>query len=380
MRRLIVGAIAVAFIALSSAEAAETGTIAGVVKHADTGDPVAGVEVTMTIGSEGGELDRETVTTDEKGRYRFEDLATGEDHFYAIDAVFEGGLFAGRPLVIPDDTEKEPVINSTLRVWDTTTEPASILIRRNDVFVVQDADGVGVIESYRIVNPTHLAYIGRGGDEGKPGETPSVGFWLPEKADKASVQIVESDLDVPTLLPTEYGFATTIAIPPGETRLTYTYRVNGSAGTFDLTRTALYAMAEVDFYAAPPLSIESNRLEKGDEVEIGDRSYVRYSTPEGLDPADPVQVLATADAGIPAALLIGAGAGVLFLIAIAAIGWRRTRKPAVRAPVAPREEILASIAELDLRHEAGEISQEEYETRRAAMKERLRDREPENVR
>jgi carboxypeptidase family protein len=381
MRRLIICAALLAVSGVTPVHAAETGAIKGRVVHADTDKPKSEVEVTLTIGNGAGELDTATTTTDAKGRYRFDDLATGEEHFYALDASYDGGLFAGRPIVIPSDTAEPPVIASTLRVWDTTTDPAAILIRRNDVFVVQDGDGVGLIESFRIVNPTHLAYIGRGGDDGEAGSTPTVGFWLPERADKQSVQILESDIDVPALLPTEYGFATTMAVPPGETHLTYTYRVNGTAANFDLTRTALYATAEVDFYAEPPLTIESNRLESKGSVEVGDKTYTRFATTEGLDPADPVQVLATAEAGTRGGLLLGVVAVLLLLVAAAMVGWRRSRPPSVARP-APlaREELLASIAELDLRYEAGEISDEEHAARRSAMKEDLRKRSPEAAR
>jgi hypothetical protein len=381
MRRLILCAVVVAAFPLSAARSADTGTITGVVLHADNDRPVSDVEVTLTIGTQAGELDSKTATTDERGRYRFEALPTGEDRFYALDAVYDGGMFAGRPLVIPSDTTKQPVIRSTLRVWDTTTDPAAILIRRHDVFVVQDDNGVGLIESVRIVNPTDLAYIGRGGDEGEPGATPSVGFWLPEGADKQTVQIIEGDVDIPVLMPTEYGFAATVAIPPGETRLTYTYRVQGPGGTYDLTRTALYSTAEVDFYSEPPLKLTSNRLEEKGPVEIGDKTYTRYSTTAGLDPADPVQVLATADAGMPAGLLAGVAGAVFIVVGAAWFGWRRSRR--VRGPRAapsPRNDLLSSIAELDLRHEAGEISEAEYAALRSTLKEDLQKREPEGAR
>jgi hypothetical protein len=384
MRRLILLAVIAASVPIATAQAAATGTITGTVEHADTGRPKPGIEVTLTTGTQDGELETSTAVTDSRGRYRFEDLATGKDHFYALDAAYDGGLFAGRPLVIPSDTTKAPVIRSTLRVWDTTTDPAAILIRRNDVFVVQDENGVGVIESVRIVNPSDLAYIGRGadtnGDASAAGATPSIGFWLPQSADKRSVQIIEGDIDVPTLLPTEYGFAATVAIPPGETRLTFTYRVEGPAGTYDLTRTALYSTGMVEFYAEPPLSIKSNRLTDKGPVKIGDVTYTRYATEEGLDPADPVQVLATADAGMPLGLLAGVGGAAVLILGAGILGWRRSRgsQPAERSPIA-REILVARIAELDLRRQAGEISEEEYSTRRTAMKNDLSAREPQRA-
>ena len=355
------------------AQAAARGDIVGRVVDGRSDEPVGGVEVTLTIGSTGSDEVRErTATTDERGRYAFRDLRTGTDLFYALDAHYDGGFFAGRPVTLPSDTDERPVIETTLRVWPTTTDPATILMRRNDLFVVQDRDGAAIIESVTVVNPSNLAYIGRGGEA----DSPSLGFALPEQAQKSTLQILDSDVDVPRLLDTDFGFGITSAIPPGQTSLTYTYRVEGTGGNVDLSRRALYAIAEMSVFAAPPFEIDSNRLTPTDEeLELEERTYRKWTAEGDIDPADLVQLSAVAEGDSSPWLLVGLAAALGVAILVSVVAFRRARRPVAprddRAPA--REDIVRDIARLDLLRESGEIDEERWRRERDALKRRLED-------
>ncbi|MDP9069569.1 MAG: carboxypeptidase-like regulatory domain-containing protein [Actinomycetota bacterium] len=358
------------------ARAAATGTIEGTVVNGTTDRPQRGVAVTLTkIGPQGDS--RETVRTDRRGRYSFTGLRTGDDFVYALDASYRDGLFAGRPLTIPSDTEKRPVIDTTLRVFEPTTDPNAILIRRDDLFVVQHEDRVSVIEAVKVVNPTRNAYIGRGSalapdDEGP---TPSLGLALPDNALPETVRFVDADLDIPEVVEVQgFGFGITTAIPPGEVDLTFSYQVQGSGGTFDLSRTALYEISELSVFAAPPLEATSNRLEEAEELDLEGTTYRRSSSTESIDAADPIQILLVAEAGGSFPLVGGLGAGLaaLILIGVAAF-WRnkRPRPQAAAAPVDDRQELVTAIAELDLKHEAGQVSDAHHASARSELKARL---------
>ena len=379
MRRSLTSLLALLLLLLSGpARTAETGTIEGKVINAGTNRPQAGVDVTLTTGDSTGAVDTQTVTTGEDGAYRFTDLPTGEDLFYALDAEYEGGLFAGRAITIPSGTEKKPVIETTLRVWDTTEEPTAILVASDVLFLVPNENGnLGVIEAVTILNQSSTeAYIGRGlaDDESRT----SVGFALPAGARDAQVSIMEADLSVPQLLRKEYGFGITSAIPPGESKFTFSYEVDGNAGSFDLSRDTLYPTVRMQIYAQPPLALEGLLIEKGEEVPIEGNTYTEYSAPDGLDAGDPQQILAVAEAGASPALLAGmAGA----LVLVAALGFipvwrsrRARRREAESHPEPaedPRDVLLRRIAELDARHEKGEITYEDWSARRAEMKAEL---------
>jgi hypothetical protein len=373
---VMLGVVALAIAALQpQATAATTGTIKGRVLDGSSDKPLAGVQVTLTSGTSQGETESETVTTDRQGRYRFDDLTTGDDLFYALDARYKGGLFPGSAITLPDDTDEKPVIDTTLKVWDTIDDPASIVIERNDVFVIESEDGkVGVLEAFQITNVSDKAYIGRGASMETSGDAtvPSLGFALPSGAEQEQLQIYESSLDIPELLRTDFGFGITTAIPPGNFTITYTYDLPGTAASYDLSRRVLYPTLNFAVFTSEKLVVTSNRLESQGSVEIRDRVYEQFSTEDDLEAGASVQVVALADAGTPPGLIAGM-IGVLVLVALlGTIPFLRRRRPkTTETHPSSRDEILREIASLDLARERDEVSEQEWQAARQRLKERL---------
>lgn len=383
MRRLVVAFLAI--VALPNAAfAADTGTIAGEVRNETSGRVQARARVTL-LHLQQGDQEPETTTTrtDASGRYRFGDLATGEEHLYFVDVEHQGGVFSSGQIPMPDDTKKTPTIEVDPTIWHTTDDPTVIALRRNDLFLRPDDNTVAVIDSYRVVNISDRAYIGRGG----AGAETTLAFPLPEDARGNGVTIVQSPrIDLPELRATEFGFGVTVAIPPGETNMIFSYSVDGSSGSFDLTRTALYPILDSSIFAQPPLEIRSNRLERSSEdpVEVGGDEYVEYTAPDDLDAGDAIQVLAVAEAGMSPWLVAGAVVllGVIALALAMGVVLRR-RKRAHRPAASPtrakrrpldREDVVVAVAELDLRYRNGEIDEKEWRARREALKSRVDER------
>lgn len=351
------------------ARAAATGVIEGRVLHGDDDRPIASAEVTLTQATTGAERETLVATTGRDGAFRFPDLPTGDDHLYALDVTYDGGLFPGRALTLPDDTDEEPVVETTVRVWDTTTEPDAIVVQRNDLFVVESEGAqVGVIETVQLTNTAPDAYIGRGRAEGAgSGDTPSLGFSLPASAELEQIQILDASLDVPQLVRTDFGFGITTAIPPGQFSITFSYPVPGSAGSYDLSRRTLYDTLNLAVFASEELSVRTNRLDENEAVEIEGRTYVEHSTDEPLDAGDSVQVVALADAGTPPGLVAGMAGALVLVAALGALPLIMSRRRKA-APAADRSELLRQIAELDIRHERGEIDDEAWTERRSRLR------------
>lgn len=375
------------------------GTLRGKVVDATEGEPRAGVAVTL-IGARPDGTDRTTekVETDPRGRYRFEGLTPGR--IYAVQATFDGGLFAGSPIRMPTAAEGAPVVDSTLRVWATTSNPAVIEVTRNALFLSPSDDDLGVIESVVVTNSSPRAYIGRAGGmggRGDPGATPTLGFSLPARADPSTVVLVDSSWDGPPPVATDFGFGATVAIPPGETSTTFSYRITGSGGVFDASRTVLYPTSELVAHAAPPLGIEGNRFVSDGSVRVAGRTYRRWTSTDRIEAGNVVQIAATARAGIDVRLLgAGIAAGLVVLVAAGMLLRRRRspRTPASDPPVVPpattgrgisppavtttavaggtsRKDVIAAIASLDLEHDAGRLGDEEWLRKRDVLKRRL---------
>lgn len=304
----------------STAAARATGMLEGRVINGMTDEPQPGVEVILTGRADDGERSfTRRAVTDGRGRYRFASLRTGDDRFYTLDALFDGGTFAGGAVTIPDDTEVTPVIDTVLRVWPTTSDPAAIVFKSDRSFVVPGGGGVAVIHSVAIANNNDRAYIGRrSGSADSDGVT--LGLPLPSRAE--NVAIVDADIDIPELVPMTNGAGVTIAIPPGETRISYSYTVSGLVGNYELSRPALYPTREVAIFTQEPIEIESNRLEPHGTVTVSGETYTEWRADDGLDAGDPLQALAVAQAVVPIAPIAGGAALVAALVA-GIVRWRR---------------------------------------------------------
>ena len=363
MRILLLAAV-ITLAAIAPASAAERGVITGRVVNQTTGEPASGAEVTLAAADEDGSgRVRRTITTGRDGTYRFEGLPSGAEWLYIVDARFDGGLFPGSPFRFP--AGEKPELQTSLKVWNTTTDPNSIVIARDAMFVLPADDAVGVVESVTVLNQTQLAYIGRGMSDGS-GET-TFGFSLPAGA--GNVRVENASFDVPKLVETDFGFGITVALPPGESSFTYSYRVPADALTYVLSKTALYPTADLLVFAGGPLEIDSDRLRADGTVTVEGETYDRWEAPGLVDAGDTVLIQATAEADIqwwPFAL----GAAVL-LSAIAA-GYLFTRKrPAAAAPTPAartREELIDAIASLDVAFESGDVKKDDWEVERAKLK------------
>jgi hypothetical protein len=371
---LLIGA-SILGLALPQAQGSEGGVIKGRVVNGATGDPQSGVRVSLTGADDTGSNPvQRTIRTDTSGRYRFGGLDTNEEMAYAVDAEYQGGLFAGRPVRFPEEAEGQPVIDSILRVWETTTDPAAVVVTRDDMFAVLGAQGIAIIEAVTIVNQTQMAYIGRGGSETSGDPSPSFGFSLPVDCEAAGVTIVDADIDVPQILCTDFGFGITSSIPPGEMRTTFSYRVPGSSSTFDLSRTALYDVSELSVFAAEPLTIESNRLVEKGEVTLAGEKYREFSSKDPARPGDSIQVVAIAEAGLSGGLVVGIAASLAFLALLAWLTFRRARRSVRTTPPAPGPDgsvTAGAIARLDVDYRNGELTHDEWLAMRDELKQRL---------
>ncbi len=205
---------------------------------------------------------------------------------------------------------------------------------------------------------------------GTQGEVPSLGFAVPPGADLPPVPIVDSDIDIPSLVETSFGIAATVAIPPGQWRVVYSYGLTGDGGTYDLSRPALYPTLEVGVYAADPLTVDGGRVAPAGTRDVRGKAYDFYSSDEALEAGDRLDMVVVAEAS--AANLLAIGGGVLAFLAAAAAFVVLIRRR-VRRDAPARADVVEAIARLDLAKEQGLIAETEWATRRGELKRTLED-------
>ena len=374
--------VALAFAVLAPpVAAAPGGVITGVVTNGTTNRPQGGVEVRLLGGtrSDDGSFEQKvdtTATTDGEGRFEFRGLAAGEERVYTLDFHYQGGDFPGGAVSIPASND---VIEVTQKVFNTTNDPRAIVIQNDSMFLLKGEGGVNVVHSFRIVNVSREAYIGRGGGGPTQDEpVPTLSFSFPTEARRGGVQIADSDLDIPQLLDTETGIGITSAVPPDETNITFAYTLRVNTGQVDLGRLALYPTLNLEVFAQPPFTIDSPSLVEDGEAAIEGTTYTRYRSDDTITEGNAIQILATAEGGGDPALVGGAiAAAVAFagLLAFALARLRSSKAPPPDAKSMPslesRDDLLVAIAALDLDHSNGKLSDKDWETKRSELKQKL---------
>ena len=387
MRRLTV--LALAGLLASTSPAATSAEARAVVSGRvvdGSGRPVPGALVRLLSARPGAANGEREMRTDADGRFRFGRLTRGAGVRYALEAEFDGGLFVDETFRLRSNNHSEDV-----EVWQTTSDPSVIRISRNDVFIAHDDGDAGVIESVTVTNASDRAYVGRSaafGGEGGPG-SPTLGFSLPPQAIGRRVDIVSSDLDRLYATTADFGFAATVAIPPSRPLTTiFAYGIEHSGGVYDVSRRVLYPTRALNVYVTDPLEVNSNRLTYEGPETIEGRTYDKWTSSGGFDAGDTISLSLVAEGTTSTGLWVG-GAIALGVIATALavaflVGRRRagSRAASVHRSEEDRSEkeeesearasddVLVEIAELDLLHQAGDVSDADYDSRRADLKRR----------
>lgn len=398
---------------LFGAVAAQAGVLHGTVKNGTTGKTVGGVQVIL-LQLQGGMQPVGNSTTDPQGQFTFENPSVGAQPML-VRAVYKGINFH-TPLP-PGRSDIE------VAVFEPSKDPRTIAVGSRIVFFQPSGSTLTVGEEYAIQNNSQppQAYFRIDGN---------FEFSIPENAQlqqvaaagPAGMPVVQSPIDKK-----KGHYAISYAFRPGQNTVRYSYQVPYPGNAATLNVPMVYPTARLLVVAPPTMQISGDGLEAGGR-EQGMNVYGR----EGLLPntvvavnvsgtAPPLQASAGDSGGqgqegqggaapvsvqqIPGRLdvlkwpLIG-GFGALF-----ALGARLlARKPVTAMAGGPAQPLDASapnsvksapasaamaqvdaavgtsldalkdqIFRLELRRQAGTISEQEYAQERARAEKVLRD-------
>lgn len=356
--------LAVALLAGAPALAADPeGAVEGALSNGTAGGKtVAGVVVTLAVLANGAERETRQVTADALGRYRFEGLPRDTAYSYQVRAEFEGIGYNLAPAQFPPGRATLPL---NLTVYETTDSPAALRMDRADI-IVTVADGLLTVwEHYMVVNGGDRTYTGD--QTADPKARTTLQFVLPRNA--GPPDLLEG-FDRTKAIVTQQAVFDTRPVLPGAKDLFFVYHVGYTAEAYTVKRPMLYPVKRADLLLqSVDLGLTSQRLTWEPPTTIEGRQFQRLS---GADLARG-EVIDFTLSGLPvprqqdyirAAGLVLAVGGVGFVVAY---GVRR-RSLSLREE---RKDCLRGMADLDDQHDRGGLSDEEYRTRRAALKARL---------
>ena len=395
---LTVLALALAMLVPASLHAQDQGvTVTGRVINGTAGemDP-AGLDVTLHIIGNSGEVDILTTTTDDNGRFRFQDTGTGGDATYAVTASYQDVSYS-RNLV--SSALAEPM---ELTVYEATDDIGVIQVDA-DVLLIRGADGdegrLIAFEVISLVNGGDRTFVP---DLAQPRNMNFLRFSIPTGTMDLEVS---SDLPGGQIVTVGSGFALTAPVTPGSHQVAYTYRISYTGTDVHLSHSfpmgaetfrflmadTLGSLRDSDILVSLPPADEAGMLYRvwgASGLEPGDRVNVEMGD---LPQPGPLQRLGDVLMDGPY-LKIGIPSAVGFVLAallLYGMAFRRPEKATAsgtgfedlveaqtaNGPESPleadRRALVERIARLDDLYEQGEMSQSDYDQHRQEMKAQL---------
>ncbi|MGH2732643.1 MAG: hypothetical protein ACRDJF_10410 [Actinomycetota bacterium] len=368
MMKVILVALFVPTMLLGIAGDADAVVIEGSVTNGTAGASVPpGLTVTaVQLDGGGNELSRKPAPVGADGRFRLDGFGDEPSSRYVIGLGYRGVTYA-RSLAVESPI---PIMTADLTIYEVTEDDAGISVSADTLTVVQGGKGeMEVFQLLRVRNSTDRTYIGRAVEGGRQILTlpvPTGAFDLaPGQAVTASA-----------ITSSPEGIATGDPVFPGETQLSYLYRVRTPRTGWALERAVVYPTTRLNVLVGEGLKLRAPRLAFAESVKLKQRRYRRYQggpLPAGGELIASVEPDTRASSSLP----MGLGA-LLALVLAVAFGGSRLLRPGARwgargrgARSGRREQIIEEIAALDEAFAGGKIRRARYEKKRPRLKRRL---------
>ncbi len=411
---LLLGVLLAANLFAAPGARAADGVITGQIVGQNGAKDVGGATVTLTIGTAaGGTPQSRTAQVGADGTFRFDGFAYDASAVYLVRVVYDGGSYF-REVEFPTGSASADL--GAIPVYPGGRDPSVLTVpRMNTIFSTFDQNGIAqAIETGAYNNASDRAYIGTDSTPG--GRT--LQFGLPQGATGVEpAQGLNRNTLVALSDPNASGFASIEAILPGEQQFAFLYKVATRADTLDIDRVFPYPLGLYSLYLPTSARLASGgqdiglrdsgeqtlpngqkfRVFTANNIPAGGRLTARFTgLPTGgteVNPLIPAMLVFTLLVGIGLIVAYGRKRGPSVATSAArrqiktvpgnperaraatapAVDTLTATIPAIPAedPVARKERLLLELVELDERHEAGELSADEYRVQRQRRKDEL---------
>ncbi|HZD16979.1 MAG TPA: carboxypeptidase-like regulatory domain-containing protein [Actinomycetota bacterium] len=367
--------------------------IQGTVQNGTTDEPVVGVEVSLQLFSQQGDLGVMTATSGRSGRFSFDQLPEGVAG-YQLAASYGGAEYRTVAQAYTAGQSRR----ETVTVFEPTDDPGVVTLTDYIVWLDRTDTGMAVQHDLSWSNSGNRAYVGDG----------DAVVSVPLPADATNLQYLGTFLEIPGAI-RDGAYASNAPIVPGTTTATLRYEAPALSA---LTLPIGFATDNFQLFVPQDIRVRSPALRLSGTVEDQGLTYTVYQG-QGLTPGTAIEAAmeegsGDGGGGLAIWMLLAAAAlaatlvlGVWFVARRRAAGSsrpRRARRRARRPERTPRTEaapkpirvaqpsgnghdgpaagedvdlIIDEIAALDLSFEKGLLDERRYTRLRVAAKDRL---------
>jgi hypothetical protein len=261
-------AFAVAVLLLVSASFAEAGILHGTVSNGTTGKPAANVEVVL-IQLQGGMQPVSTTKSGAQGEFTFDNPGLGAQPML-IRAIYNGINFHQ-----PAPPGKSDIV---VQVFELTKDSKTITVGTRIVFFQPSGSTLTVGEEYSVDNKSQppQAYFRTDGDF-EFALPPNSKLQQVAASGPAGMPVVQAPIDK-----TKDRYAIAYAFRPGQSTVRYSYELPYEGNTATVKIAAQYPMARLIVVAPPTMQISGGGLQAGGQ-EQGMNIFGRDNVAAGTD-------------------------------------------------------------------------------------------------
>jgi hypothetical protein len=193
------------------------GSISGVVVNGShREEAMANTEVVLRLIENGTSLLVSQTTSDQRGRFTFDNLPLDQSFVYLPGANLDGVHYPGPRVRLTDELKSS---NVKLVVFETVDEPSPLVAKKHDLMIQASIGVLEITETMLIENPTRSTYVGK-----KTRDTAPVTLRLSLPADFESVTF-HDEFHGRSFFVLDGKLMTDIPWPPGHRQITFTYRI-----------------------------------------------------------------------------------------------------------------------------------------------------------
>lgn len=219
---------------------AQTRLAVEVTNSTANGATVVGDEVTLQLYKGQKPVNSLPAKAGEDGKAVFENLPTGQDMAAVPRARHQNMAFHGQPLAL-STTAKE--LSASVQVFDVSTDTSKLSVGTHHVMIAVRSGSLEFTEYLQLSNSFDMAVTGaRRDSQDRP---IVIEVKLPEGFKDLTAS---SYFEQQALVVTPDGFYDTMAVPPGEHQVTFSYKVGIERGTVKIVKEMTLPTSELTVF------------------------------------------------------------------------------------------------------------------------------------
>jgi len=228
-------------IAGDAAQAQSASVTVQVLSGTANGTTVEGDEVTLQVYRHKQLLQTLTGKADKTGKVVFKEVSCGEHIVGLVSAIHSNMNFGGRPVAINEGVKD---VSASVEVFDVSYDQSKLSIHTHHLTVKAQQDSLLVTEYFQLVNSSDMAVSSQQEDNKK--KSIVLKIMLPKgfKNFSTSSYFEEQALEF-----TGDGFYDTMAVPPGEHLVTFSYTLDTDSDALDIVRRLSLPTSNVVIFA-----------------------------------------------------------------------------------------------------------------------------------